>query len=117
MISKNHCKLHYEDGDEEEDSELDDFHDYNSSYVDGSGMQIVTTEENLNCQYSDTNERLFRSVNGFVILIEILSPCFNKQGLQGTYADRQHRDTVNICREILKLAEVIDYSEEDWDFL
>ena len=49
MISKKHCKLHYGDGDEEEDSELDDFHDYSSSYVDGSGMQIVTIEENLNC--------------------------------------------------------------------
>lgn len=48
MISKNHCKLHYGDGDEEEDSDLDDFYDYSSSYADESGMQIVPTEENLN---------------------------------------------------------------------
>lgn len=47
MISKNHCKLHYGDGDEEEDSDLDEFYDYSSSYLDESGMQIVLTEENL----------------------------------------------------------------------
>ncbi|KAH9297570.1 hypothetical protein KI387_029252 [Taxus chinensis] len=45
MTSKNHCKLHYGDGDEEEDSDLDEFYDYSSSYVDESGMQIVATEE------------------------------------------------------------------------
>lgn len=47
MISKNHCKLHYGDGDEEEDGDLDEFYDYSSSYMDESGTQIVPTEENL----------------------------------------------------------------------
>ncbi|XP_057826759.1 cytoplasmic 60S subunit biogenesis factor REI1 homolog 1 isoform X1 [Cryptomeria japonica] len=51
MISKNHCKLHYGDGDEEEDSDLDEFYDYTSSYVDESGMQIVATEENLDANF------------------------------------------------------------------
>uniref|UniRef100_A0A0C9RT44 TSA: Wollemia nobilis Ref_Wollemi_Transcript_14143_1754 transcribed RNA sequence n=1 Tax=Wollemia nobilis TaxID=56998 RepID=A0A0C9RT44_9CONI len=47
MISKNHCKLHYGDGDDEEDSDLEEFYDYSSSYVDESGMQIMPIEEAL----------------------------------------------------------------------
>ncbi|KAM7267923.1 hypothetical protein ACFE04_010089 [Oxalis oulophora] len=34
MIAKSHCKVHYGDGDDEEEVELEEFYDYTSSYVD-----------------------------------------------------------------------------------
>ncbi|PWA83755.1 zinc finger, U1-type, Zinc finger, C2H2-like protein [Artemisia annua] len=44
MVAKGHCRVHYGDGDEEEEAELDEFYDYSSSYVDGSGKQLVTAD-------------------------------------------------------------------------
>ncbi|KAK6274253.1 hypothetical protein POUND7_011336 [Theobroma cacao] len=41
MAAKAHCKVHYGDGDEEEEAELEEFYDYSSSYVDESGKQLV----------------------------------------------------------------------------
>ncbi|CAH2077369.1 unnamed protein product [Thlaspi arvense] len=48
MEAKSHCKLHYGDGDDDEDAELEDFYDYTSSYVDESGDQIVVSGETDN---------------------------------------------------------------------
>lgn len=39
MVAKSHCRVHYGDGDDEEEAELDEFYDYSSSYVDGNGQQ------------------------------------------------------------------------------
>ncbi|GJY08601.1 cytoplasmic 60S subunit biogenesis factor REI1 homolog 1-like protein [Tanacetum coccineum] len=44
MVAKGHCRVHYGDGDEEEEAEFDEFYDYSSSYVDGSGKQLVTAD-------------------------------------------------------------------------
>ncbi|KAK4558747.1 hypothetical protein RGQ29_008142 [Quercus rubra] len=41
MVAKSHCKVHFGDGDEEEEAELEDFYDYSSSYVDEEGKQLV----------------------------------------------------------------------------
>ncbi|KGN60160.1 cytoplasmic 60S subunit biogenesis factor REI1 homolog 1 [Cucumis sativus] len=41
MEAKSHCKVHYGDEDENEEVELEEFYDYSSSYVDGSGNQLV----------------------------------------------------------------------------
>ncbi|OMO86130.1 Zinc finger, C2H2-like protein [Corchorus capsularis] len=41
MAAKGHCKVHYGDGDEDEEAELEEFYDYSSSYVDESGKQLV----------------------------------------------------------------------------
>ncbi|CAH8328458.1 unnamed protein product [Eruca vesicaria subsp. sativa] len=48
MEAKSHCKLHYGDGDDDEDAELEDFYDYSSSYVDETGDQIVVAGETEN---------------------------------------------------------------------
>ena len=32
MEAKSHCKLHYGDGDDEEDAELEEFYDYSSRF-------------------------------------------------------------------------------------
>ncbi|KAM4086321.1 hypothetical protein ACJW30_10G092400 [Castanea mollissima] len=41
MVAKSHCKVHFGDGDDEEEAELEDFYDYSSSYVDEEGKQLV----------------------------------------------------------------------------
>lgn len=41
MVAKSHCKVHFGDGDDEEEAELEDFYDYSSSYVDEGGKQLV----------------------------------------------------------------------------
>lgn len=33
MEAKNHCKVHYGDGSEDEEAELEDFYDYSSRYM------------------------------------------------------------------------------------
>ncbi|CAH8274714.1 unnamed protein product [Arabidopsis lyrata] len=48
MEAKSHCKLHYGDGDDDEDAELEEFYDYSSSYVDEAGKQIVVAGETDN---------------------------------------------------------------------
>ncbi|CAI9275064.1 unnamed protein product [Lactuca saligna] len=47
MVAKNHCRVHYGDGDdEEEEAELEEFYDYSTSYVDENGkLQLVTVDE------------------------------------------------------------------------
>ncbi|XP_023536549.1 cytoplasmic 60S subunit biogenesis factor REI1 homolog 1-like isoform X2 [Cucurbita pepo subsp. pepo] len=40
MEAKSHCKVHYGDGDENEEVELEEFYDYSSSYVDGSNQLV-----------------------------------------------------------------------------
>ncbi|CAA7015240.1 unnamed protein product [Microthlaspi erraticum] len=48
MEAKSHCKLHYGDGDDDEDAELEEFYDYSSSYVDKTGDQMVVSGETDN---------------------------------------------------------------------
>ncbi|KAG7965824.1 hypothetical protein I3843_08G020000 [Carya illinoinensis] len=43
MVAKSHCRVHYGDGDEEEEAELEEFYDYSSSYVDEDGKQLVAS--------------------------------------------------------------------------
>lgn len=33
MAAKGHCKVHYGDGDEDEEAELEEFYDYSSRYA------------------------------------------------------------------------------------
>ncbi|KAK4487807.1 hypothetical protein RD792_005503 [Penstemon davidsonii] len=44
MEAKSHCKVHYGDGSEDEEAELEEFYDYSSSYVDADGKQLVTVD-------------------------------------------------------------------------
>jgi pre-60S factor REI1 len=47
MIAKSHCKVHYGDGDDDEEVELEEFYDYSSSYVDNSDeKQLVAVGDN-----------------------------------------------------------------------
>ncbi|PRQ27396.1 cytoplasmic 60S subunit biogenesis factor REI1 homolog 1 [Rosa rugosa] len=48
MVAKSHCKVHYGDGGDEEEAELDEFYDYSSSYVDEAGKQLVVSGETAN---------------------------------------------------------------------
>ncbi|KAK7260796.1 hypothetical protein RIF29_27094 [Crotalaria pallida] len=48
MVAKGHCKVHYGDGDEEEEVELEEFYDYSSSYVDEQGKQLVASGDAAN---------------------------------------------------------------------
>ncbi|KAH0647148.1 hypothetical protein KY290_033152 [Solanum tuberosum] len=45
MDAKNHCKVHYGDGGDDEEAELEEFYDYRSSYVDATGKQLVSSED------------------------------------------------------------------------
>ncbi|KAJ6806118.1 cytoplasmic 60S subunit biogenesis factor REI1-like protein 1 [Iris pallida] len=45
MIAKGHCKIRYGDGGDDEEAEFEEFYDYSSSYVDGDGNQLVTSED------------------------------------------------------------------------
>ncbi|EOA26377.1 hypothetical protein CARUB_v10023355mg [Capsella rubella] len=48
MEAKGHCKVHYGDGGDEEDAELEEFYDYSSSYVNGDENQMVVSGESAN---------------------------------------------------------------------
>ncbi|KAK6911342.1 ZN622/Rei1/Reh1, zinc finger C2H2-type [Dillenia turbinata] len=48
MEAKSHCKVHYGDGDDEEEADLEDFYDYSSSYVDTDGNQLVLANDMSN---------------------------------------------------------------------
>lgn len=48
MVAKSHCKVHYGDGGDEEEAELEEFYDYSSSYVDEAGKQLVVSGEMAN---------------------------------------------------------------------
>ncbi|GLT85154.1 hypothetical protein SLE2022_033510 [Rubroshorea leprosula] len=41
MAAKGHCKVHYGDGNDDEEAELEEFYDYSSSYMDEDGNQLV----------------------------------------------------------------------------
>ncbi|GAV77891.1 LOW QUALITY PROTEIN: zf-C2H2_2 domain-containing protein/zf-met domain-containing protein [Cephalotus follicularis] len=43
MAAKGHCKVHYGDGGDEEEAELEEFYDYRSSYMDEDGKQLVAS--------------------------------------------------------------------------
>ncbi|KAL0393857.1 UNVERIFIED_CONTAM: Cytoplasmic 60S subunit biogenesis factor REI12 [Sesamum latifolium] len=45
MEAKGHCKVHYGDGTEDEEAELEEFYDYSSSYVDAEGNQLVAVDD------------------------------------------------------------------------
>lgn len=45
MEAKSHCKVHYGDGSEEEEAELEVFYDYSSSFVDEEGKQLVAVDD------------------------------------------------------------------------
>ncbi|KAK1289175.1 hypothetical protein QJS10_CPB18g00184 [Acorus calamus] len=48
MVAKGHCKVHYGDGGDDEEGELEEFYDYSSSYVDEDGKQLVATNDTAN---------------------------------------------------------------------
>ncbi|PHU01526.1 hypothetical protein BC332_31313 [Capsicum chinense] len=48
MEAKNHCRVHYGDGDDDEEAELEEFYDYSSSFVDETGKQIVLSDDTGN---------------------------------------------------------------------
>ncbi|KAG8375336.1 hypothetical protein BUALT_Bualt10G0089600 [Buddleja alternifolia] len=48
MEAKGHCKVHYGDGSEDEEAELEEFYDYSSSYVDTDGKQLVAANDMQN---------------------------------------------------------------------
>ncbi|GMN39823.1 hypothetical protein TIFTF001_009050 [Ficus carica] len=43
MVAKSHCKVHYGDGDDDEEVELEEFYDYSSSYMNEDGKQLVAS--------------------------------------------------------------------------
>ncbi|KAL6344655.1 hypothetical protein AAG906_002561 [Vitis piasezkii] len=43
MVAKSHCKVHYGDGGDDEEAELEEFYDYSSSYVDVDEKQLVAS--------------------------------------------------------------------------
>ncbi|KAF5743396.1 putative transcription factor [Tripterygium wilfordii] len=45
MAAKSHCKVHFGDGDDDEEAELEEFYDYSSSYVDEAGQQLVLSDD------------------------------------------------------------------------
>ncbi|CAN7136881.1 unnamed protein product [Brassica rapa subsp. narinosa] len=48
MEAKSHCKVHYGDGGDEEDAELEEFYDYSSSYGNEGENQMVVAGESAN---------------------------------------------------------------------
>ncbi|KAL5782913.1 hypothetical protein ACOSP7_007942 [Xanthoceras sorbifolium] len=48
MEAKSHCKVHYGDGGDDEEAELEEFYDYAISYMDEDGKQLVATNDTGN---------------------------------------------------------------------
>ncbi|KAF8086071.1 hypothetical protein N665_0635s0002 [Sinapis alba] len=48
MEAKSHCKVHYGDGGDEEDAELEEFYDYSTSYANEGENQMVVSGEPAN---------------------------------------------------------------------
>ncbi|KAF8082938.1 hypothetical protein N665_0800s0031 [Sinapis alba] len=48
MEAKSHCKVHYGDGGDEEDAELEEFYDYSTSYANEGENQMVVSGELAN---------------------------------------------------------------------
>ncbi|KAL9442760.1 hypothetical protein AB3S75_016183 [Citrus x aurantiifolia] len=48
MEAKRHCKIHFGDGDDEEEAELEEFYDYSSSYMDEDGKQLISSGDMAN---------------------------------------------------------------------
>ncbi|KAJ0260341.1 Cytoplasmic 60S subunit biogenesis factor REI1 2 [Hirschfeldia incana] len=48
MEAKSHCRVHYGDGGDEEDAELEEFYDYSSSYANEGENQMVVAGETVN---------------------------------------------------------------------
>ncbi|KAK4374233.1 hypothetical protein RND71_004910 [Anisodus tanguticus] len=48
MEAKNHCRVHYGDGDDDEEAELEEFYDYSSSFVDETGRQLILSDDTGN---------------------------------------------------------------------
>ncbi|XP_044463884.1 cytoplasmic 60S subunit biogenesis factor REI1 homolog 1-like [Mangifera indica] len=45
MEAKSHCKVHYGDGGDDEEAELEEFYDYSSSYISEDGKQLVSSND------------------------------------------------------------------------
>ncbi|KAK4760060.1 hypothetical protein SAY87_023191 [Trapa incisa] len=45
MDAKSHCKVHYGDGGEDEEGELEEFYDYSNSFMDENGKQLVAVDD------------------------------------------------------------------------
>lgn len=45
MEAKRHCKVHFGDGDDDEEAELEEFYDYSSSYMDEDGKQLISSSD------------------------------------------------------------------------
>ncbi|XVF89486.1 hypothetical protein PTKIN_Ptkin19aG0133800 [Pterospermum kingtungense] len=45
MAAKGHCKVHYGDVVDDEETELEEFYDYSRSYVDESGKQLIAADD------------------------------------------------------------------------
>lgn len=50
MVAKGHCKVHYGDGGDEEEAELEEFYDYSSSYMGEDGKQLVAAGDTGNIE-------------------------------------------------------------------
>ncbi|VFQ89901.1 unnamed protein product [Cuscuta campestris] len=48
MEAKSHCKVHYGDGGDDEEADLEEFYDYTSSYVDANGKELVVLDDTSN---------------------------------------------------------------------
>lgn len=64
MDAKSHCKVHYGDGGDDEEGELEDFYDYSSSYVDSEGKQLVLADDLQNSVQLSTGGELIISSRG-----------------------------------------------------
>ncbi|KAJ0965642.1 hypothetical protein J5N97_026780 [Dioscorea zingiberensis] len=58
MIAKGHCKVHYGDGGDEEEAELEEFYDYSGSYVDVKGKQLVASDSADNVELGSGGSEL-----------------------------------------------------------
>ncbi|XP_052210759.1 cytoplasmic 60S subunit biogenesis factor REI1 homolog 1 [Diospyros lotus] len=48
MEAKSHCKVHYGDGGDDDEAELEEFYDYSSSYVNTDEKQLVASDDMRN---------------------------------------------------------------------
>ncbi|XP_027080976.2 cytoplasmic 60S subunit biogenesis factor REI1 homolog 2-like isoform X2 [Coffea arabica] len=48
MEARSHCKVHYGDGGDDEEAELEEFYDCSSSYTDADGKQLVVADDSQN---------------------------------------------------------------------
>ncbi|PHU00633.1 hypothetical protein BC332_30420 [Capsicum chinense] len=93
MEAKNHCRVHYGDGDDDEEAKLEEFYDHTSRFVDKTGTQIVLLD--------DTSNSAELGSGGSELIITTRSARYGSMGL-ATVQSREHMVELKVLKAMNK---------------